>query len=69
MIDKLKAKKVVRDRCPGAVLGGLADAAQTFLKTQGVTTHRESVTVDQTDFSSIVTKIPSDTDVVFIPWQ
>ena len=30
---------------------------------------RESVSQKVTDFSSLVTKVPSDADVVFLPWQ
>jgi branched-chain amino acid transport system substrate-binding protein len=69
MIDKLKAKKVVLIDAREPYSVGLADAAQATLKARGVTTIRESVSVDQSDFSSLVTKIPSDTDVVFTPWQ
>ena len=39
------------------------------LKAKGVTVIRDSVSQSVTDFSSIVTKVPGDTDVVFIPWQ
>jgi len=69
MIDKLKAKKVVIIDAREPYSVGLSNAAQAFLRSKGVTVIRESVTVDQSDFSSIVTKIPSDTDVVFVPWQ
>ena len=34
-----------------------------------VSVQRESVNQKVTDFSSIVTSIPSDTNVVFLPWQ
>ena len=69
MIDKLKVKKVVLVDAREPYSVGLADAAQAYLKAKGVTTIRESVSVDQSDFSSLVTKVPSDTDVVFTPWQ
>lgn len=69
MIETLKAKKVVLVDAREPYSVGLADAAQGYLRAKGVTTIRESVSVDQSDFSSLVTKIPSDTDVVFTPWQ
>lgn len=69
MIENLKAKKVVLVDAREPYSVGLADAAQAYLKSKGVTTIRESVSVEQSDFSSLVTKIPSDTDVVFTPWQ
>ncbi len=69
MVDKLGAKKVVLidSREPYSV--GLANSTQATLRKLNVTTIRESVSIDQSDFSSIVTKIPSDTDVVFFPTQ
>lgn len=69
MIDKLKAKKVVLVDAREPYSVGLANATEAVLKARGVTTIRESVSVEQSDFSSIVTKIPGDTDVVFTPWQ
>jgi branched-chain amino acid transport system substrate-binding protein len=69
MVDKLKAKKVVLIDAREPYSVGLANAAEAVLKARGVTTIRESVSTEQSDFSSIVTKIPGDTDVVFTPWQ
>jgi branched-chain amino acid transport system substrate-binding protein len=69
MIQKLKAKKVVLIDAQEPYSVGLADAAQATLKAAGITTIRESVSVSQSDFSSIVTKVPSDADVVFAPFQ
>ncbi len=48
---------------------GLANFAEATLKKNGVTVQRQSVTNSTTDFSSNVTKIPSDTDFVFAPLQ
>jgi ABC-type branched-subunit amino acid transport system substrate-binding protein len=39
------------------------------LRKSGVEVQRESVSQKVTDFSSVVSKISSDTDVVFLPWQ
>ena len=69
MITKLHAKKVYIVDDQETYSTGLADAAQAYLKAKGVTVIRDSVSQSVTDFSSIVTKVPSDTDVVFIPWQ
>ncbi len=69
MIQKLNAKKVVLIDAQEPYSVGLADAAQATLKAAGITTIRESVSVNQSDFSSIVTKVPSDADVVFAPFQ
>src|SRR5215210_1962861 len=69
MVQKLKAKKVVIIDDQEAYSTGLAAAATAVLKANKVTVQRESVNQKVTDFSSLVTKIPSNTDVVFLPWQ
>jgi branched-chain amino acid transport system substrate-binding protein len=69
MLDKLNVKKVVLIDAQEPYSVGLADATQAFLRAKGVQTIRESVTVAQSDFSSIVTKVPNDTDIVFAPFQ
>ena len=69
MITKLNAKKVVIIDFQEPYSVGLADAAQAVLKAKGVTTIRESTSVKTTDFSSLVTKVPSDADIVFFPTQ
>ena len=48
---------------------GLSDVAGVVLKAGGVTTTRLSVPQSTTDFSSFVTKIPSNADFVFFPTQ
>lgn len=47
---------------------GLADSATSALEDAGVTVERESVNQDQSDFSSLVSRV-TDADVVFLPWQ
>src|SRR5438876_5710343 len=69
MVDKLKARKVVLIDAQEPYSVGLADAAEATLKKKGVTTIRLSVSINQSDFSSIVTKVPNDADVVFAPFQ
>jgi len=48
---------------------GLANAAEVVLKAKGVSTSRLSVANTVTDFSSFVTKVPSNADFVFFPTQ
>ena len=69
MADKLNAKKVVLIDFQEPYSVGLADAAEASLKKKGVTTVRQSTSVNTTDFSSLVTRVPSDTDIVFFPTQ
>jgi len=69
MVNELKAKKVVLVDVREPYTVGLANSTQATLRKLGATTIRESVSIDQSDFSSLVTKIPGDTDVVFFPTQ
>jgi branched-chain amino acid transport system substrate-binding protein len=69
MVDKLKAKKVAIVDFQEPYSVGLADAAEGVLKKKGVSVSRQSTSVNTTDFSSLVTKVPSDADVVFFPSQ
>ena len=69
MVNKLKAKKVVIIDDQEAYSTGLAAAATAVLKANNVKVQRESVNQKVTDFSSLVTKVPSDAKVVFLPWQ
>ena len=47
----------------------LANGVQSILRRAGATVSRESVNQNQTDFSSLVTRVSNDTNVVFLPWQ
>ena len=47
----------------------LANGVQRNLRAAGATVERESVNQNQTDFSSLITRIADDTQVVFLPWQ
>jgi branched-chain amino acid transport system substrate-binding protein len=69
MADKLNAKKVVLLDFQEPYSVGLADAAQAQLRKKGVETIRLSTSVNTTDFSSLVTRVPSDADIVFFPTQ
>jgi branched-chain amino acid transport system substrate-binding protein len=69
MVDKLKVKKVAIVDFQEPYSVGLADAAEAVLKKKGVSVSRQSTSVNTTDFSSLVTMVPSDADVVFFPSQ
>ncbi len=69
MINKLKVNKVVLFDFQEPYSLGLADAAQAVLKGKGVTTVRLSAPNTTTDYSSYVTRVPSDADIVFFPTQ
>ena len=69
MVEKLKVKKVVLFDFQEPYSVGFADAVEAYLKKAGVSTTRFSVSNLVTDFSSLVTKVPNDTDVVFFPTQ
>jgi branched-chain amino acid transport system substrate-binding protein len=69
MIQKLKAKKVVVVDFQEPYSVGLARAANNTLKAANVQTVRLSTSVNTTDFSSLVTRVPSDADIVFFPTQ
>jgi branched-chain amino acid transport system substrate-binding protein len=66
---KLGAKKVTVIDAQEPYSVGLSNIVQRVLERSGVTVQRQSVTNNTTDFSSNVTRIPSDTDVVFTPFQ
>ena len=69
MVDKLKVKKVAIIDFQEPYSVGLADAAEAVLKKRGVSVTRQSTSVNTTDFSSLVTRVPNDADVVFFPSQ
>jgi branched-chain amino acid transport system substrate-binding protein len=69
MITKLKVKKVVILDFQEPYSLGLADAAEATLKAKGVSTIRLSAPNTTTDYSSYVTRVPGDADIVFFPTQ
>jgi branched-chain amino acid transport system substrate-binding protein len=69
MINKLHAKKVVTFDFQEPYSLGLAAAAEAALKKAGVSTIRLSAPNTTTDYSSYVTRVPGDTDIVFVPTQ
>jgi branched-chain amino acid transport system substrate-binding protein len=48
---------------------GLADGVQNILKSKGVSVTRNSISQTASDFSSVIAKIPGNTQGVYIPWQ
>src|SRR3954470_6485458 len=69
MITNLKVKKVVIMDFQEPYSLGLADAVETTLKAKGVSTTRLSAPNTTTDYSSYVTRVPGDADIVFFPTQ
>jgi branched-chain amino acid transport system substrate-binding protein len=66
---KLKYKRVYIIDDQEAYSTGLADTVQTKLRAAGITVTRDGVSQQQSDFSSLIAKIPRDTQLVYIPWQ
>lgn len=69
MVERLNADKVTVFDAQEPYSVGLANIVERYLERRNVTVQRLSVTNSTTDFSSFVTRIPSDTDVVFTPFQ
>src|SRR5581483_1083078 len=69
MVTKLKVKKVVVMDFQEPYSQGLADAVERTLKAKGVSVTRLSAPNTTTDYSSYVTRVSGDTDVVFFPTQ
>ncbi len=69
MVDKLKVKKVVSMDFQEPYSVGLSAQIDDSLKKAGVTVIHMSAPNTTTDYSAYVTKVPSDTDIVFFPTQ
>src|SRR3954464_1937507 len=69
MTKKLKWKRVYIIDDQETYSQGLADGVQKILKARGVTTTRDSISQTDSDFSSKIAKIPSNTQGIYIPWQ
>ena len=67
--DKLKAKKVFVIDDQSAYSVPLADSVGANLTANNIDVTRKSVAQTVTDFSALVSKVSSDTDVVYLPWQ
>jgi branched-chain amino acid transport system substrate-binding protein len=69
MVEELGATKVFMIDDQSSYSTGLADETTSALEEAGAEVVRESVSQDQTDFSALVSAIPDDAQVVFLPWQ
>jgi branched-chain amino acid transport system substrate-binding protein len=69
MTKKLKWKRVYIIDDQETYSQGLADGVQQILKNKGVTVTRDSISQQASDFSSVIAKIPSNYQGVYIPWQ
>lgn len=66
----LRATRVVVVDGQDSYSQGLADTVQRILRANNVDVQRESVNpAETTDFSSLVARVPEDTQVVYVPWQ
>jgi branched-chain amino acid transport system substrate-binding protein len=66
----LRATRVVIVDAQNTYSTGLADTVGRLLQQANVTVQRESVNeATATDFSSLVARIPANTQVVYVPWQ
>jgi branched-chain amino acid transport system substrate-binding protein len=66
----LRATRVAVIDAQNTYSTGLADFVQRALEANGVSVQRESVNeATVTDFSSLVARIPANTQVVYLPWQ
>jgi branched-chain amino acid transport system substrate-binding protein len=67
---RVRATRVVVVDAQNTYSTGLADTVERILKAAGVNVRRETVSESTvTDFSSLVARIPADTQVVYVPWQ
>jgi branched-chain amino acid transport system substrate-binding protein len=67
--QKLKKTRIYIIDDEEAYSQGLADRVQTLLRARRATVTRDHVSQSVSDFSSLITRIPSNTQVVYIPWQ
>jgi branched-chain amino acid transport system substrate-binding protein len=67
--NKLKATRVYIIDDQETYSEGLADTVQAILKKRGVTVTRDSISQTASDFSSVIAKIPANTQIVYTPWQ
>jgi branched-chain amino acid transport system substrate-binding protein len=68
--NQVRATRVVIVDAQNTYSTGLADTVERILKGAGMDVRRETVSeATVTDFSSLVARIPANTQVVYIPWQ
>ena len=69
MTKKLKWKRVYIIDDQEAYSQGLASGVAKILSSRGVKVTRDSISQSDSDFSSKIAKIPSNTQGIYIPWQ
>ena len=69
MVGTLKVRRVYIIDDQEAYSTGLADSVQALLRARGVSVSRDGVSQQQTDFTSLINKIPRNTQLVYLPWQ
>jgi branched-chain amino acid transport system substrate-binding protein len=69
MVGTLKVKRVYIVDDQEAYSIGLADEVQAQLKAKKVSVGRDGVSQQQSDFTSLINKIPRNTQLVYLPWQ
>jgi branched-chain amino acid transport system substrate-binding protein len=70
MYNTLKRRRIYIIDDEESYSQGLADQVQTLLKAKsGTTVNRDHVSQSASDFSSLITRIPANTQIVFLPWQ
>jgi branched-chain amino acid transport system substrate-binding protein len=68
--NTLRAQRVVVIDDQEAYGQGLADTVVPILENANITVRRESINpANTTDFGALVARIPTNTQVVYIPWQ
>jgi branched-chain amino acid transport system substrate-binding protein len=66
---KLKRTRIYIIDDEEAYSQGLADQVQGNLRAAGANVTRDHVSQNVSDFSSLITRIPANTQIVYIPWQ
>jgi branched-chain amino acid transport system substrate-binding protein len=68
--NQVRATRVVVVDAQNTYSTGLADTVERILRGAGINVQRETVSeATVSDFSSLVARIPADTQVVYVPWQ
>jgi branched-chain amino acid transport system substrate-binding protein len=69
MTQKLKWRRVYIIDDQETYSQGLADGVQRILRARGVRVTRDSISQNDSDFSSKIARIPNNTQGIYIPWQ
>jgi branched-chain amino acid transport system substrate-binding protein len=70
ILNTLKRTRVYIIDDEEAYSQGLADQVESLLRAKsGTTVSRDHVSQSISDFSSVITRIPANTQIVYIPWQ